>query len=56
MLDLHLVQEDVAVLGKLDLAGTPNEHFERATRTEIGLQNALQPSRRSHVDGPRSRL
>jgi hypothetical protein len=32
MLDLHLVEEDVAILGQLDLTRATHEHLKRAAR------------------------
>ncbi|KAJ8578580.1 hypothetical protein ON010_g624 [Phytophthora cinnamomi] len=52
VLDLHLVQQHVAVLGELDLAGAAHQHLERAARAwtwtearvsggSLGLQDTL---------------
>ena len=51
MLYLHLVQQDVPVLGQLDLSGTAHEHLERPARTEVRLQDVLQAGRRGDVHG-----
>ena len=42
MLDLHLVQEDVAVLGDLDVAGAGHQHLHGALGAEVGLQHILE--------------
>ena len=51
MLYLHLVQQDVPVLGQLDLSGAADEHLERPARTEVRLQDVLQAGRRGDVHG-----
>jgi hypothetical protein len=43
VLDLHLVQQDVAVLGDLDVAGAGHQHLHGALRTEVRLQDVLGP-------------
>ena len=52
VLDLHLVEEDVAVLGQLDLAGAADEHLEGAAGAEVGLEDVLQAAGGGHVDRP----
>lgn len=50
VLDLHLVQEHVSVLGDLDLAGAAHQHLKGTAGPQVGLQHALQTSRRGDVD------
>ena len=52
VLDLHLVQEDVAVLGQLDLAGAADQHLEGAAGAEVGLEDVLEAAGGGHVDRP----
>lgn len=52
VLDLHLVEEDVAVLGQLDLAGAADEHLEGAAGAEVGLEDVLQAAGGGQVDRP----
>lgn len=56
MLNLHLMEEDVAILGQLDLAGTADEHFQSASRSEVGLEDVLQTAGGGHVDRAGGRL
>ena len=41
MLDLHLMKEDVTILGDLDVASTSNKHLHCAFWAKVGLQNIL---------------
>ena len=41
MLDLHLMKEDIAILGDLDVASTPNKHLHGAFWAKVRLQNIL---------------
>ena len=52
MLDLHLVEEDVAVLGQLDLAGAADQHLEGAAGAEVGLEDVLEAAGGGHIDRP----
>lgn len=52
VLDLHLVQEDVAVLGQLDLSCAADQHLERAAGAEVGLEDVLEAAGGGHVDRP----
>eukprot|EP00966_Prymnesium_polylepis_P265322 6129473-Prymnesium_polylepis.1 len=49
VLDLHLVEQRVAVLGQLDVAGTRHKHLQRALRPKVGLEHVLQAARRVDV-------
>ena len=49
VLNLHLVQQRVAVLGQLDVAGAGHEHLERALGSEVGLQHVLKAASRLDV-------
>ena len=51
MLDLHLVEEDVAVLGDLDVAGAGDEHLHGAAGAQVGLEHVLDALGRADVDG-----
>ena len=41
MLDLHLMKEDIAILGDLDVASTSNKHLHGAFWAKVRLQNIL---------------
>ena len=41
MLDLHLMKEDIAILGELDVASTSNKHLHSAFGAKVRLQNIL---------------
>ena len=56
VLDLHLVEEGVAVLGQLDVARARDEHLQRALRPEVGLEHVLQAARRVNVHHVRDAL
>ena len=51
MLDLHLVEQHVAVLGDLDVAGARDEHLHGALRPQVGLEHVLDALGRRDVDG-----
>ena len=42
MLNLHLMQQNIPILGKLNLTGTPHEHFERPAWSEVGFEDGLE--------------
>ncbi len=50
VLDLHLVQKHVAVLGDLDVSGAGHEHLHGPLRPEVGLQHVLDALRGRDVD------
>ena len=50
VLDLHLVEQHVAVLGDLDIAGSGHEHLHGALWPEVGLEHVLNALRRGDVD------
>eukprot|EP00043_Microstomoeca_roanoka_P006575 m.64006 g.64006 ORF g.64006 m.64006 type:complete len:128 (-) comp13473_c0_seq1:109-492(-) len=45
MLDLHLMQKNVAVLGDFDIARSTNKHLHGALRAKVSRQHILQASR-----------
>mmetsp|Transcript_45383 Transcript_45383/g.150482 ORF Transcript_45383/g.150482 Transcript_45383/m.150482 type:complete len:216 (+) Transcript_45383:2210-2857(+) len=49
VLDLHLVQQRVPVLGELDVARAADKHLERALGTEVALEHVLQAAGRVDV-------
>ncbi len=55
MLDLHLVQEDISVLGDLDISGAGDEHLHGSLRTQVGLEHVLNPLGGGDIDGQRLR-
>mmetsp|Transcript_6999 Transcript_6999/g.17932 ORF Transcript_6999/g.17932 Transcript_6999/m.17932 type:complete len:368 (-) Transcript_6999:190-1293(-) len=48
--DLHLLQEDGAVLRELDLARAAHEHLQRSSRPEVRLEDRREPSAGGDVD------
>ena len=42
MLDLHLVEQHVAVLGDLDVPGPAHQHLHGALGAQVGLQDVLK--------------
>lgn len=54
VLDLHLAQQDFAVLGQLDLAGSVDEHLDCSFGAQIGLEHLLQAQ--GSIDVERQRL
>ena len=56
VLDLHLVEQRVAVLGELNVARARDKHLEGALRSEVGLEHVLQPTRRVYVHHRRHAL
>jgi len=42
VLDLHLVEQNSAVLGQLNLASATDEHLDGALGTEVGLEDLLE--------------
>ena len=50
MLDLHLVQQNVAILGDLDVAGAGNEHLHGPLGSEVGLEDVLDALGSGDVD------
>lgn len=42
MLDLHLVEENLTILGKLNLTGSTDEHLDSSLRSEVGLKDLLK--------------
>ncbi len=51
MLDLHLVEQNVAVLRDFDVASTGNQHLHGPLRSQIGLEHILDPLSGRDVDG-----
>ena len=42
MLNLHLVEENGTILGKLDLTSSTDEHFQSTARSEVRLEDVLE--------------
>lgn len=42
MLDLHLVEEDSAILCELNLTGSTDEHLDGTLWTKVGLKDLLE--------------
>ena len=42
MLNLHFMEENIAVLGDLDVPGSPHQHLHGALRPKVGLQYILR--------------
>ena len=42
MLNLHFMKENIAVLGDLDVSGSPHQHLHCALGTKVGLQYILR--------------
>ena len=51
VLDLHFVEEDVAVLGDLDVAAARHQHLHGALWAQVSLQHLLQSLGRIDVEG-----
>ena len=51
MLDLHLVEQDVAVFGDLDVTGSGHQHLHGPLGSEVGLENILDAFGSGNVDG-----
>ena len=49
MLNLHFMEENVAVLGDLDVASSPHQHLHRPLRAKVGLQHILKQQRLTHI-------
>mmetsp|Transcript_8872 Transcript_8872/g.13441 ORF Transcript_8872/g.13441 Transcript_8872/m.13441 type:complete len:426 (+) Transcript_8872:469-1746(+) len=49
VLDLHLVQQRVAILRQLDVPRSRNEHLQRPFGSQVGLEDVLQAARRVDV-------
>ena len=41
MLNLHFMEQDIAILGDLDVASTSNKHLHSAFGAKVRLQNIL---------------
>lgn len=41
MLDLHLMEEDVAVFGDFDVSSAGHQHFHGAFGSQVGLEDVL---------------
>ena len=42
MLNLHFMEENIAVLGDLDVPGSPHQHLHGALWPKVGLQYILR--------------
>merc|ERR1719310_2452869 len=51
VLDLHLVQQHVPVLGDLDVSRATNQHLHRALGAQVGLQHVLDTLSAADVHG-----
>ena len=51
MLDVHFVEEDCAIFGKLNLTCTTHEHFNGSLWAKIGLEDFLQSFSCIDIDG-----
>ncbi|KAG9527101.1 hypothetical protein KCV07_g393, partial [Aureobasidium melanogenum] len=49
VLDLHLAQQDTAILGKLDAASAIDQHLEGTRRTQVGGKNTLPHRGAVHI-------
>jgi hypothetical protein len=56
VLDHHLVQQRVAILGQLEIPRAADEHLERALGPKVGLEHVVQPARSVHVHHRRVRM
>lgn len=53
MLDLHLVEQHIAVFGDLDIARARHQHLHGPTWTQIGLEYILDALGRADIHGQR---
>ena len=51
MLNLHLMEQNIAVLGDLDVSGARHQHLHGALRTQVRLQNILKALGSTDVEG-----
>ena len=51
MLNLHLVQQNIAILGDLDVTSTGHQHLHCSTRSQIGFEDILDSLGGGDVDG-----
>ena len=51
MLNLHLMQKNIPILGQFNLPRTPHEHLQRPPWTEVGFEHGLETGGGGDVDG-----
>ena len=50
MLNLHFMEQDIAILGDLDVSRTRHQHFHSSPRSKIGFEHLLNAFSCRNID------